>query len=62
MIPAGSGFLAGSVLTVDGARDNWAGPWPPGNLVSLALAPAGPVAARQLVRVPPSTGRRIPVT
>jgi citronellol/citronellal dehydrogenase len=26
--PAGD-FFSGSVLTVDGARDNWAGPWPP---------------------------------
>jgi citronellol/citronellal dehydrogenase len=26
--PAGD-FFSGSVLTVDGARDNWVGPWPP---------------------------------
>jgi citronellol/citronellal dehydrogenase len=26
--PAGD-FFSGSVLTLDGARDNWAGPWPP---------------------------------
>ena len=26
--PAGD-FFSGSVLTVDGARDNWNGPWPP---------------------------------
>lgn len=26
--PAGD-FISGSVLTVDGARDNWFGPWPP---------------------------------
>jgi citronellol/citronellal dehydrogenase len=26
--PAGD-FFSGSVLTVDGARDNWQGPWPP---------------------------------
>jgi citronellol/citronellal dehydrogenase len=26
--PAGD-FFSGSVLTVDGARDNWHGPWPP---------------------------------
>jgi citronellol/citronellal dehydrogenase len=26
--PAGD-FVSGSVLTVDGARDNWLGPWPP---------------------------------
>ena len=27
--PAGA-FFSGSVLTMDGARDNWFGPWPPG--------------------------------
>jgi len=27
--PAGD-FLSGSVITLDGARDNWFGPWPPG--------------------------------
>ncbi|HET9102186.1 MAG TPA: SDR family oxidoreductase [Solirubrobacteraceae bacterium] len=26
--PAGD-FVSGAVLTMDGARDNWAGPWPP---------------------------------
>jgi citronellol/citronellal dehydrogenase len=26
--PAGD-FVSGTVLTMDGARDNWAGPWPP---------------------------------
>jgi citronellol/citronellal dehydrogenase len=25
--------LSGSVITLDGARDNWFGPWPPGSLV-----------------------------
>jgi citronellol/citronellal dehydrogenase len=24
--------LSGSVVTLDGARDNWFGPWPPGSL------------------------------
>ncbi|MGH2950554.1 MAG: short-chain dehydrogenase, partial [Solirubrobacterales bacterium] len=27
--PAGD-FFSGAVLTIDGARDNWFGPWPPG--------------------------------
>ncbi|MFN8161552.1 MAG: SDR family oxidoreductase [Solirubrobacterales bacterium] len=27
--PAGD-FFSGTVLTIDGARDNWFGPWPPG--------------------------------
>jgi citronellol/citronellal dehydrogenase len=26
--PAG-GFISGTTITIDGARDNWAGPWPP---------------------------------
>lgn len=26
----GGDYMSGSVLTVDGARDNWFGPWPPG--------------------------------
>jgi citronellol/citronellal dehydrogenase len=30
--PAGD-FFSGAVLTIDGARDNWAGPWPPEHLV-----------------------------
>ncbi len=29
MIPAGGDFFSGSVLTIDGACDNWHGPWPP---------------------------------
>ena len=31
--------LSGSVVTVDGARDNWFGPWPPGEITD----PAGTV-------------------
>jgi citronellol/citronellal dehydrogenase len=30
--PAGD-YLSGAVLTIDGARDNWFGPWPPRGLV-----------------------------
>jgi citronellol/citronellal dehydrogenase len=29
--PAGD-YLSGAVLTIDGARDNWMGPWPPAGL------------------------------
>src|SRR5436189_2678739 len=29
----GGDYLSGAVLTIDGARDNWLGPWPPGGLV-----------------------------
>jgi citronellol/citronellal dehydrogenase len=31
--PVGAAFN-GSVVTLDGARDNWFGPWPPGGMVS----------------------------
>jgi citronellol/citronellal dehydrogenase len=29
--PAGD-FVSGTTITIDGARDNWAGPWPPASL------------------------------
>ena len=29
----GGDYHSGSVITIDGARDNWFGPWPPGGLV-----------------------------
>ena len=29
--PAGD-YFSGAVLTIDGARDNWFGAWPPGRL------------------------------
>lgn len=28
----GGDYMSGSVITVDGARDNWFGPWPPGGM------------------------------
>jgi citronellol/citronellal dehydrogenase len=31
--------LAGSVVTIDGALDNWPGPWPPGELASGGEVP-----------------------
>ena len=31
--PAGD-FFSGTTITIDGARDNWAGPWPPDAIVS----------------------------
>ena len=31
--PAGD-FFSGTTITIDGARDNWAGPWPPQAIVS----------------------------
>jgi citronellol/citronellal dehydrogenase len=36
--PAGD-FFSGAVLTIDGARDNWFGPWPPPSLVDESGAP-----------------------
>ena len=35
----GGDYLSGSILTIDGARDNWFGPWPPGGLVDEAGKP-----------------------
>jgi citronellol/citronellal dehydrogenase len=31
--PAGD-FFSGTTITIDGARDNWAGPWPPATLTA----------------------------
>ncbi len=42
--PAGD-FFSGAVLTIDGARDNWFGPWPPPGLADESGAP--PVEARR---------------
>src|SRR5215218_2611716 len=36
--PAGD-YLSGAVLTIDGARDNWFGAWPPGGLTNDAGKP-----------------------
>jgi citronellol/citronellal dehydrogenase len=36
--PAGD-YLSGAVLTIDGARDNWLGPWPPPGLADEAGRP-----------------------
>jgi citronellol/citronellal dehydrogenase len=36
--PAGD-YLSGAVLTIDGARDNWFGAWPPGRLTDEAGRP-----------------------
>src|SRR3954447_25766892 len=38
--PAGD-FYSGTTITIDGARDNWAGPWPP---EQIATASGDPVA------------------
>jgi citronellol/citronellal dehydrogenase len=36
--PAGD-YFSGTVLTIDGARDNWFGPWPPGGLTDESGKP-----------------------
>ena len=36
--PAGD-FASGTTITVDGARDNWAGPWPPESIADEGGAP-----------------------
>jgi citronellol/citronellal dehydrogenase len=48
--PAGD-FFSGSVLTVDGARDNWAGPWPP---PFAALDDGQPLAEARRPKPPPT--------
>lgn len=35
----GGDFVSGAVLTVDGARDDWLGPWPPPDLTGEGGAP-----------------------
>jgi citronellol/citronellal dehydrogenase len=35
----GGDYLSGAVLTIDGARDNWFGPWPPAGLTDEAGKP-----------------------
>jgi NAD(P)-dependent dehydrogenase (short-subunit alcohol dehydrogenase family) len=41
--PAGD-FVSGTTITVDGARDNWAGPWPP---EAIATESGDPVAEQR---------------
>lgn len=36
--PAGD-YFSGAILTLDGARDNWFGPWPPGGLADESGKP-----------------------
>jgi citronellol/citronellal dehydrogenase len=36
--PAGD-YLSGAILTIDGARDNWLGAWPPGGLTDESGKP-----------------------
>jgi citronellol/citronellal dehydrogenase len=48
--PAGD-FISGAVLTIDGARDNWLGPWPPKLLVD---ADGRPLAEARREVAPPT--------
>src|SRR5918995_5140717 len=41
--PAGD-YLSGAILTIDGARDNWFGAWPPGGLTGEGGRPPPPAA------------------
>ncbi|BDH59659.1 SDR family oxidoreductase [Tsukamurella sp. PLM1] len=36
--PAGA-YITGTVITVDGARDNWYGPWPQGQYADAEVSP-----------------------
>ena len=36
--PAGD-FFSGTTITIDGGRDNWAGPWPPEAIADESGAP-----------------------
>ena len=47
--PAGD-YFSGAVLTIDGARDNWFGAWPPGGLTDAAGKPLA--EERPAVNVP----------
>jgi NAD(P)-dependent dehydrogenase (short-subunit alcohol dehydrogenase family) len=51
--PAGD-FVSGTVLTVDGARDNWYGHWPPTGAADDAGRPLA--EARRARAVPPAPG------
>ena len=39
LLPPLATALSGSVITLDGARDNWFGPWPPENLMQDGEVP-----------------------
>ena len=49
--PAGD-YLSGSILTIDGARDNWFGPWPPGRPDRRVRQAAGRGAQAQARVIP----------
>ena len=44
--PAGD-FFSGTTITIDGGRDNWAGPWPPEAIADESGAPVAEERARK---------------
>ena len=48
--PAGD-FFSGTTITIDGGRDNWAGPWPPEAIADEAGAPVAEERRRALARL-----------
>ena len=55
--PAGD-YHSGSIITIDGARDNWFGPWPPGGLADEAGSRSPRSEAEGLVDSRQSTAAR----
>jgi citronellol/citronellal dehydrogenase len=49
--PAGD-FISGAVLTIDGARDNWLGPWPPKLMVDADGRPLAETRRQREVAPP----------
>ena len=49
--PAGD-YFSGAVLTIDGARDNWFGAWPPGGLADEGGKPLAEERRPKAVSVP----------
>jgi len=60
----GGDYFSGAILTLDGARDNWFGPWPPGGLADESGKPLAeerrPGAGRPSTAGPISEERRKP--
>jgi citronellol/citronellal dehydrogenase len=50
--PAGD-FFSGTTITIDGARDNWAGPWPPDAIASESGEPVAEERRPKLGTRPP---------
>jgi len=57
--PLGRAF-SGSVITLDGALDNWTGPWPPSDLVRDGQVPTEERRVREKARWVPDQEGRVP--